>query len=108
MGTDKQHLSELEQLILLAIVRLGDNAYAVSIRREIEARAGRPLSRGTVYVTLDRMQRRGHVDSWFAAPTPERGGKAKKFYRVSPEARRALTVARDSLLTMWEGIEAAP
>jgi DNA-binding PadR family transcriptional regulator len=97
--SDKGLLGELEQLVLLAAIRLGDDAYAVSIRDEIHTCAGVNLSRSSVYVTLDRLDRKGYVTSSFGDPTPERGGKAKRCFRVAAAGRRALdevdrTIAR--------------
>ena len=100
-------LGELEQLVLLAIIRLEDKAYAVSIRDEIEQQTGFSLSRGSIYVTLDRLEQKGYVESWFADPTPERGGKAKRYFKVRAVARRDLKDCRAALLKMWDGIEAA-
>ncbi|HUL74785.1 MAG TPA: helix-turn-helix transcriptional regulator [Vicinamibacterales bacterium] len=95
--SEKGLLGELEQLVLLAAMRLGDEAYAVSIRDEIHDRSRVDLSRASVYVTLDRLDRKGYVTSWFGAPTPERGGKAKRFFRVTPAGRRALAAAEDAV-----------
>ena len=72
--SDRQLLGEVEQLVLLAILRIGDGAYAVPIRAELDRSAGVSLSRGTIYVTLDRLERKGYVSSWFDEPTPEPGG----------------------------------
>jgi DNA-binding PadR family transcriptional regulator len=77
-------LGEVEQLVLLAILRLGEGAYAVPIREELR-RNGVSLSRGSVYVTLDRLQRKRYVRSWFADPTPEPGGKARGFFAIEGE-----------------------
>jgi DNA-binding PadR family transcriptional regulator len=98
--SEKGLLGELEQLVLLAVVRLGEAAYAVSIRDEIEDRTGIALGRGTVYVTLDRLDRKGYVTSWFSEPTAERGGKAKRCFRVSAAGRRALEAADAALARM--------
>lgn len=86
-------LGEVEQLVLLAVLRLGESGYAVTIRDEIRDRAGVTLSRGTVYVTLDRLERAGYVRSWFAEPTPERGGKAKRYFALE---RAGLAVLREN------------
>jgi DNA-binding PadR family transcriptional regulator len=91
--SEKGLLGELEQLVLLAVLRLGDDAYAVSIRDEIETRTGIALGRGSVYVTLDRLDRKGYATSWFSDPTPERGGKAKRCFRVTAAGQRALDAA---------------
>jgi DNA-binding PadR family transcriptional regulator len=98
-------LGELEQLVLLAIVRLEDRAYAVTIREEIQRQTGFNLSRGSIYVTLERLQQKGYVSSWFADPTPERGGKAKRYFKVRAVALRELSACRSALLKMWDGIE---
>lgn len=98
--SDKGLLGELEQLVLLATQRLPDAAYAVSIRDEIEARTGIALGRSTIYVTLDRLDRKGYVESWFGEPTPERGGKACRFFRVSAAGQRALDVAARAIRSL--------
>ena len=100
-------LAELEQMILLAIVRLQDDAYAVSIHAEIEKRTGLRLARGTVYVTLSRLEKKGYVTSSFADPTPERGGKAKRFFRAKPDALRLLRRSRAAMERMWADLDPA-
>ena len=91
--SEKGLLGELEHLVLLAALRLGEAPYAVSIRDEIEERTGIAMSRSSVYVTLDRLHRKGYVRSWFSDPTPERGGKAKRCFKVTPEGVRAVLAA---------------
>ncbi len=91
--SEKGLLGELEQLVLLAAIRRDDDAYAVSIRDEIEARSGIALSRSSVYVALDRLDRKGYVTSRFGDPTPERGGKAKRLFTVTAAGKRALAAA---------------
>ena len=86
-------LGELEQLVLLAALRIPSNAYAVSIRDEVQARTGIALSRSSVYVTLDRLDRKGYVRSWLGDRTPERGGKAKRCFEVTATGRHALAEA---------------
>ena len=86
-------LGEVEQLVLLAVLRLGESGYAVSIRDAIAERAGVRPSRGTIYVTLDRLERLGYVRSWFADPTPERGGKAKRYFALR---RTGLALLREN------------
>jgi PadR family transcriptional regulator len=98
--SEKGLLGELEQLVLLAALRLGDDAYAVSIRDEIEGRSGVDLSRSSVYVALDRLDRKGYVTSRFGDPTPQRGGKAKRLFRVTPAGRRAVAAAERALARM--------
>src|SRR5215207_6860699 len=90
---DRQLLGEVEQLVLLAILRLGEGAYAVPIRRELQRSGGVSLSRGTIYVTLDRLERKRYVTSTFAEPTPEPGGKARRCFRIEREGIMALRAA---------------
>lgn len=97
--SEKGLLGELEQLVLLATARI-DQAYAVSIRDEIEARTGIKLGRSSVYVTLDRLDRKGYVSSWLGEPTPERGGKARRCFRVTAAGQRALAAAEDAVARM--------
>src|SRR5437763_9323287 len=76
------YLGEFEQIVLLAVLRLGDDAYGVPIRREIEKRGGRKVTVGALYSTLDRLEAKGYVSSWFADPTAERGGRSRRYFRV--------------------------
>jgi DNA-binding PadR family transcriptional regulator len=98
--SDKGLLGELEQLVLLSLPALKDDAYAVSIRDHIEARTGISLGRSSVYVTLDRLERKGYVTSVFGEPTPERGGKAKRCFQITAAGTRALAVAERALARM--------
>jgi DNA-binding PadR family transcriptional regulator len=97
-------LGELEQLVLLAVIRLGDAAYAVSVREEIARRTGREISRGAVYVTLDRMERKGYLRSKLGSPTPERGGKAKRLFTVAAPGLKVLRASLDGTQAMLEGL----
>jgi len=106
--SDVDHLGELEQLVLLAVARLGGTAYGVEIRREIERRAGRALSIGAVYATLDRLERRGFASSREGEPTAVRGGRAKRYFRVEPAGAAALRGSRAALERMWEGLDLDP
>ena len=98
--SEKGLLGELEQLVLLATLRLDADAYAVSIRDEIHERAGVDLSRSSVYVTLDRLNRKGYLTSSFGEPTAERGGKAKRCFRITGPGRRALDEAERTVARM--------
>jgi len=98
-------LGEFEQLVLLALLRLGDAGYGVSVRRELERRAGRAVSLGTVYTTLLRLEAKGLIASRLGEPTPERGGRRKKHYLVTPAGRRALGRAFAALRRMTRGLE---
>jgi len=99
---ERQIIGEIEQLVLLAILRLGQGAYAVPIRTELVAH-GVDLSRGSVYVTLDRLERKGYVRSWFDAPTPEPGGKARRCFRIERAGVAALRTNRDLLRRLQAG-----
>jgi PadR family transcriptional regulator, regulatory protein PadR len=101
----REHIGELEQIVLLAILRLGDNAYGVPVRREIEKRAGRSLTVGALYRTLDRLEEKGHVASRFGDPAPERGGRSKRYFRVEALGMSALAESRQALAAMWEGVK---
>lgn len=101
----REHLGEFEQIVLLAILRLRDDAYGVPIRREIERRTGRSLTVGALYRTLDRLEDKGYVASRFGDPTPERGGRSRRYFTVRPPGLRTLRASREALAAMWEGLE---
>ena len=98
-------LSQLEQYVLLCLVRLGDGAYGVPIHQDIEERMSRSVSIATVYSALERLEKDGLVDSHLSSPLPERGGRAKRLYRLSAEGAVALQRARRVHDTMWEGVD---
>jgi PadR family transcriptional regulator, regulatory protein PadR len=98
-------LGEFEQITLLALLRLEPDAYGVAIRREIEARTDRTVLLGAVYTTLDRMERKGLVTSWIGDPTPERGGRRKKFYRLEPQGAAALETSLRAVRQLVAGVE---
>lgn len=97
-------MGEFEQLVLLAVLRLGDEAYGMAVRAELEARTGRDVSYGAVYTTLDRLEKKGWVGHRLGESTPERGGRARKYFRLEREGRVALREARKVLEVMWEGV----
>lgn len=98
-----KRLGDFEQLVLFAVLRLGDNAYGVSIRIEIEERAGRGVSAGALYTTLGRLARRGLVESTIESGTADRGGRPRKFYRLRPAGARALYDITTQLGAMSSG-----
>jgi PadR family transcriptional regulator PadR len=98
-------IGEFEHVVLLAILRLGEEAYAVSVRDEILRCTGRDVSRGSIYITLDRLETKGYLKSYLADPTPERGGRAKRFYALRPLAVNALKESRRALVALWRGLE---
>lgn len=100
-------LGEFEQMVLLAILHLGDGVYGVPIVDEIERRTGRSVSRAAVYVTLRRLEKKGLLETWMGEPTEERGGKARRMVRVRPEGKDQLLEARRTMDAMWDGLEPA-
>ena len=99
------HLGDLEELMLLTVLRLGEEAHGGHIRDELKETAGRSVSISTVYVTLMRLEEKGYARSWKGEPTAERGGKAKRHYAVSPEGVEALESARQVRERMWKGVD---
>ena len=98
------HLGDLEELVLLAVLRLGEEAHGARIRRELKQRASRGVSISTIYVTLMRLEEKGYARSWKGEPTAERGGKAKRHYQVTPAGVGALERVRDVRARMWDGL----
>jgi DNA-binding PadR family transcriptional regulator len=97
---------DFEQLVLLAILRLEVDAYAVPIRREIERCGDRPVSRGALYTTLERLEAKGLLRSALGDSLPERGGRARRCYTVTAAGLEALRNARRTLERLWQGLEA--
>jgi DNA-binding PadR family transcriptional regulator len=98
-------IGALEQMVLLGILHLERGAYAVTIRRELERRGGKRVSRGALYTVLERLESKGYLVSHMGSPTPERGGKPKRFYRVTPSGVRALKSSKDTMVELWRGLE---
>ena len=98
-------LGDFEQLVLLAVLRLDDGAYGAALRQEIHARSGRNVSINAVYTTLDRLERKGLLKSWTGDPTPERGGRRRKFYALRPAGITALQHAWRTFTSMADGLE---
>jgi DNA-binding PadR family transcriptional regulator len=103
--SDKTFLGEFEQMVLLAILRAGAEAYAVPIRREIQERAERKVSRGALYTTLERLEAKGYVESTMGDPTPERGGRSRRTYVVSAPGIEALENSRAAMARLWKGLD---
>src|SRR5688572_4241556 len=91
-------------MILLSILRVGEEAYGVPIAREIETTGGRSVVLGAVYAALDRLEENGLVSSSIGDPTPERGGRAKRFFRVTPAGVKAVRQTRRALTRLWAGV----
>ena len=99
------YLGELEQIVLLAVLRLGDEAYAVPVLEQIEQQTGRKLARGALYTALDRLEAKGCLRSRVGEPLPERGGRARRYFTVTPAAIGALKESRLALMRLWRGLE---
>jgi PadR family transcriptional regulator, regulatory protein PadR len=98
-------LGEFEQVVLLAILRLGNDAYGVTIRSEIAACTGREPAPGALYTTLDRMEQKGVVRSWLGDATPQRGGRAKRFFALTKTGRAALVSAQQAYRSLLDGLD---
>jgi len=99
------YLGEFEQLVLAAVLRLGDEAYGASIIQEISEETGRRVPSGSLSVTLDRLETKGLLRSKMGKPEPNRGGRPKRFVSVTPKGFRAVKETRSALLSMWHGME---
>jgi len=99
------YLGEFEQLVLLALVRLGKTGYGMIVRRELEATSGRSVSIGSVYATLDRLEAKGYLSSAVGEPEPVRGGRGRRTFSIEPEGLVALACSRDLLTKMWDGVK---
>jgi PadR family transcriptional regulator PadR len=100
----REFLGGFELLVLLALMGLGDEAYGVPISEAIEESSGREVAIGSVYITLDRLERKGLVSSRLGEPTAERGGRAKMYFRVTAKGLREVRQARRTLVTLWNSV----
>jgi len=100
----RQHLTDFELMILLAILRIGDDAYGVPIAREIEQTAKRTILLGAIYTCLDRLEANGLVVSTYGDPTPERGGRAKRFFKITGKGLKAVKDTQRAFTALWSGI----
>jgi PadR family transcriptional regulator PadR len=105
MAPDPILLGEFEQMVLLVVLQAGDNAYGISVHDELTRRTRRRIARGAVYMTLDRLEKKGLLISTLSDPTPERGGRAKRCYTVTKPALAALRSSRRALFSLWSGLE---
>jgi DNA-binding PadR family transcriptional regulator len=101
----KDYLGELEHVVLLAVLRLGKDGYGVTIREEIHGRTGRAISPGTIYPTLDRLERKGFVRSVAGPPAAERGGRSRRLYRIAAGGLAALRASEQALSALRSGFE---
>ncbi len=100
--TDRSWLGEFELMLLLAVIHLGDEAYGVPISRQLESHRGREVSLGSVYAALERLEAKGLIVSTLGDPTPERGGKAKRYFRITKEGLRQVHETRRVLTRLWQ------
>ena len=98
-------LGEFEQVVLLAIIQLGNDVYGVSIVEEIQRRTGRRVAPAAVHITLRRLEIKGLVTSWLGDPTPERGGKARRYVKVTRAGLESLRASRKVIDQMWQGLD---
>ena len=101
---DRDFLGEFEHVVILALLRLTDHAYGVSVRHEIDRRTGREVSIGAIYATLERLETKGYVKSHLGNPTPARGGRSKRFFRVTAKGMTAVNRTHDALRSMTEDL----
>jgi PadR family transcriptional regulator PadR len=102
----REFFSNFELMVLLAVIRLDENAYGVPIAQVIEEHTGRDVIQASVYNALDRLEEKGLLTSRFGDPTPERGGKAKRYFNVTPKGLREAKATKNALTAMWQGIPA--
>jgi PadR family transcriptional regulator, regulatory protein PadR len=100
----RDYLTDFELMILLATLRIGDEAYGVPIARELEDRGGRTVVLSAVYAALDRLEANGLVSSTIGEPTPARGGRGKRFFRVTPAGLKAVRQTQRALTQLWTGL----
>ncbi|MGD8328874.1 MAG: helix-turn-helix transcriptional regulator [Acidobacteriota bacterium] len=101
------YLGEFEQMVLLSIMRLGENAYGLAVRGELEEVAGRKPSSGSLYTTLDRLEKKGLIESVAGESTLERGDRPRRYVRVTGAGKAQLARSRSTLLALWDGLERA-
>src|SRR5882672_9061786 len=100
----REFIGGFELLVLLALMRLGDDAYGVPISEAIEESSGRSVAQASVYITLDRLERRGLVSSRLGEPTAERGGRAKTYFRITGKGLGEVRQAQRTLVRLWKGV----
>ena len=103
MVTKRDSLGGFEEIVLLAVMRLGADSYGVTIKREIDDRTGRNVSLGAIYPTLERLEGKGLVSSRMGEPTGERGGRARRHFRLEAPGLEALRRSKELIAAMWEG-----
>jgi PadR family transcriptional regulator PadR len=102
--SDPNYLGEFELLVMLTVIRLGEGAYGVPISEEIERQTGRNVAFGSVYSTLERLQKKGLLRSHLGDATPERGGRAKRYFQATPTGLRTVGETKQILTRLWRGL----
>jgi PadR family transcriptional regulator, regulatory protein PadR len=102
--TKRDQLGSFELMVMLVLIRLGDNAYGVPISEELEKRTGRDVAIGSVYAALERLEDKGFVRSELGEPTAERGGRAKRYFHVTARGLKEVRETQRSLATLWQGL----
>jgi PadR family transcriptional regulator, regulatory protein PadR len=97
-------LGSFEIMLMLAVMRLGENAYGVTIRHELLTQTRKDFAIGAIYTTFDRLERKGLIESWLGDPTSERGGRAKRYYRLTAKGTKALNDTRHALQSLMIGL----
>lgn len=100
---EKRFLGEFEQMVLLAVLLLREEAYGVTIRRELEERVGRSVTRGALYTTMERLEAKRYLTSRMGDPTPKRGGRSKRYFQITPAGVSALKASREAMEELWRG-----
>jgi PadR family transcriptional regulator PadR len=101
---ESRTLGPLELIVLLAVIRLGDEAYGLAVRRDISDRTKHDYSVGAVYTTLERLEAKGFISSWAAAPVPTRGGRSRRQFKVTATGQRAVRDAQRRAESVWDGV----
>jgi len=100
----RSYLGEFELMVMLALIRLGEDAYGVPISREIETQTGREVVLGSIYATLERLEEKGLVSSYLGDPTPERGGRARRYFRATKKGLQKVRETRQALTSLWRAL----
>ncbi len=108
MGKSDKFLGEFEQMVLLALLQLKENAYGAAIRQLLDQQIKRTVALGALYATLERLEKKGLVSSKLGEATPERGGRPKRFFKVTNDGLKALQRAKDAMDTLWQHVPNQP
>jgi len=101
---EQSYLGEFELMVLLTVLRLGDEAYGVPLSRELSATRGRDVAVGSVYAALERLEAKGLIASTLGESTPERGGRAKRYFRITDHGLRSVHETRKVLTRLWRSL----